>query len=716
MNESDLAKFKLSKDEYKAILDFMKKQPNELELSIISSMWSEHCSYKSSKIYLEGFFTKAPWVIKGPGENAGVINIGEGMAAVFKIESHNHPSYIEPVAGSATGVGGIFRDVFTMGARVVCSLNSLKFGDLKGANAKYQKYLVKGVAKGLSQYGNCMGVPTIGGECGFDESYDENILVNAFALGVCKQSELFYAKSGPVGALLVYVGAKTGKDGLGGAVMASDSFDTASKSLRPTVQIGDPFCEKLLMEACLELFKKDYIYGIQDMGAAGLSSSSFEMASKSDVGMRIDLCKVPTREKNMTPLELMLSESQERMLISAKPECIEKIIKIFKKYSLEACVIGEVIAGENMELFFKGEKKASIAINPLAKNAPKYKHPTKKPSYMDGLKDYDFKLKSSNEELFKKLLADPNISNKSFFYQQFDSSVGTNTILADGKLGASIIRVKENSSFLSIGLKSAFNQTYLDPLNGAAMSVANSFLKVACSGAKPLGISDCLNYASPLNKEIMWQFAKSCEGIKTACKELFLPVVSGNVSLYNESNAKSIKPTPSIACVGLTKKLPRVAFLTPATKELYLLGELKGSYAASAAMKLQDGVVAGSLQELDYKLLNSLSELLQNNDLECAKCLGQGGLAITLAKMACVGGVGVRCEDLGELSIFTESFMSVVVGVRDAKALKQACLKLGIPFQKLGICKGDEFILKDIRLSLKDLQASFYKNFERLLA
>ncbi|WP_139897915.1 phosphoribosylformylglycinamidine synthase subunit PurL [Campylobacter jejuni] len=431
MDKETIKAHKISDEEYAQILEILGREPNLLELGVISAMWSEHCSYKSSKKYLNGFPTKAPWVIQGPGENAGVIDIGQGMAAVFKVESHNHPSFIEPFAGAATGVGGILRDVFTMGARVVAGLNSLKFGNIHDEKCgKHQKYLVKGVVNGISHYGNCMGVPTIGGECAFDECFNGNILVNAFALGVCKSEDIFYAKAEGVGNPVIYVGSKTGRDGLGGAVMASDSFNEESKSLRPTVQIGDPFSEKLLMEACLELFKTDYIVGIQDMGAAGLTSSSFEMAGRSGSGMKLYLDKTPIRESGMTPYELMLSESQERMLICAKKGYEDKVIEIFKKWDLDAVVIGEVTNTGKMELFWHDELVGLIPIEPLSEKAPILSRPISEPKYLSEIKDYKFELKLSIQELFIQMLQNENINNKAFIYDQFDSSVQTNTIKA----------------------------------------------------------------------------------------------------------------------------------------------------------------------------------------------------------------------------------------------------------------------------------------------
>ncbi|WP_457595468.1 phosphoribosylformylglycinamidine synthase subunit PurL, partial [Hydrogenimonas sp.] len=432
---------KLSEEDYIHIKQILGREPNMVEIGIFSAMWSEHCSYKSSKKYLRGFPTEAPWVIQGPGENAGVIDIGDGYAAVFKMESHNHPSFIEPYQGAATGVGGILRDVFTMGARPVANLNALRFGRVRGddESAAYQRHLVRGVVAGIGGYGNCMGVPTVGGETFFDDSYNGNILVNAFTLGIAKADEIFYGKAEGIGNPVIYVGSKTGRDGLGGAVMSSDSFTEESKSLRPTVQVGDPFTEKLLLEACLELFKTDYVVGIQDMGAAGLTSSSFEMAGRSGSGMRMDLDKVPMREEGMTPYELMLSESQERMLICARKGTEEKIIEIFKKWELDCAVIGEVTDTGLMELYWHGEKVAEVPVDPVSEEAPVLDRPVARPKYLDEIADIDIDKYEipTNQEAFETIVKSIEVVDKGWVYEQYDSMVQTNTVKKGGDLDGS---------------------------------------------------------------------------------------------------------------------------------------------------------------------------------------------------------------------------------------------------------------------------------------
>ena len=725
MDKKTIKAHKLSEAEYEEILKILGREPNLLELGVISAMWSEHCSYKSSKKYLQGFPTKAPWVLQGPGENAGVIDIGGGMAAVFKVESHNHPSFIEPFAGAATGVGGIMRDIFTMGARVVASLNSLKFGNIHDKKiGKHQKYLVKGVVEGIAHYGNCMGVPTIGGECAFDECFNGNILVNAFALGVCKSKDIFYAKAEGVGNSVIYVGSKTGRDGLGGAVMASDSFDEASKALRPTVQIGDPFAEKLLMEACLELFKKDFIVGIQDMGAAGLTSSSFEMAGRSGSGMRLFLDKVPMRESAMTPYELMLSESQERMLICVKRGYENEVLEIFNKWSLDAAIIGEVTSSGKMELFWKDELVGLVPIAPLSEKAPILNRPSEKPKYLEKIKNYEFTLKTSTKDALINLLRNENVADKSYIYEQFDSTVGTNTLKADGLLGASVLRVKENGCALAMAVECNSRLNFVNAKTGAAMNVAAVGRKIACAGAKPLAISDCLNYGNPQNPEVMWQFAMGCEGIKEACKALNMPVVSGNVSLYNETNGISIYPSPTIVGVGLNQNAQKVlkSAFTKEDVSVYLLGETRGEFAGSLIAKVQDKVVAGSLNELDYKAeLNLWNLLLKANEkglLHCANSVGVGGVAISLAKMCAISNFALEIHTgfKDEKLLFDESPSRAIVGVLNEGEFEKLCANFSVNFSKIGhSTSSNDFVLDEIKLQTKRLKSLYFNSFKEVL-
>ncbi len=721
-----LKKHKLTGDEYKNILKILGCKPNMLELQIFSSMWSEHCSYKSSKKYLNGFPTTAPWVIQGPGENAGVIDIGKGMAAVFKMESHNHPSYIEPYQGAATGVGGILRDVFTMGARPVANLNSLRFGNIKRDDkiGKYQRYLVRGVVAGIGDYGNCMGVPTIGGETFFDDCYNGNILVNAFTLGVCKSDEIFYGLAEGVGNPVIYVGSKTGRDGLGGAVMASDSFTEENKDLRPTVQVGDPFTEKLLLESCLELFKEDYIIGIQDMGAAGLTSSSFEMAGRSGSGMVMYLDKVPAREEGMEPFEFMLSESQERMLICAKKGCEDKVLEIFKRWDLDAEVIGEVTDTGKMELFWHGKRVANIPIDPIAGEAPVLDRPIKKPLYLENIQDIEADLNSIDVgDVFDKLLLSSEVVDKSWIYDQYDSMVQTNTVKGPGKLDSSVIRVKQNGVGLSMSSDCNPRYCYIDPFGGAAAAVVESGRNVAMSGATPKAITDCLNYGNPENPEIMWQFAKGCEGIKEACKELNTPVVSGNVSLYNETNGEGIFPTPAIVMVGVNedaeKTLP--GFFQKKDSSIYLIGETFGDFGGSLLLKEIFDEVSGKLPKIDYTKELKLWELVrvanEKGVLNSAKDINVGGIALSLAKMSIVGSLGieVKCKLDNEINLFSESFTRAILEVNNNKEFEKIADDAGILYNKIGTVKGDRFKLNNIERDIKTLQDNYFATFKKLI-
>ena len=725
MDKATVKAHKISDDEYENILKILGREPNLLELGIFSAMWSEHCSYKSSKKYLNGFPTKAPWVIQGPGENAGVIDVGGGVAAVFKMESHNHPSFIEPFQGAATGVGGILRDVFTMGARVVANMNSLRFGEVRGEseNAKKQRYLLKGAVTGIAHYGNCMGIPTIGGETTFDSSFNGNILVNAFALGLCKSDEIFYGRAEGIGNPVIYVGSKTGRDGLGGAVMASDSFNDANKSLRPTVQVGDPFAEKLLMEACLELFKTDYVVGIQDMGAAGLTSSSFEMAGRSGSGMKMYLDRVPMRETGMTPYELMLSESQERMLICAKKGCEQKILEIFKKWDLDAEIIGEVTSSGVMELYWYGELAGEIPIAPLSEASPVLDRPTARPKYLDEIKNLQIPGNADNKTAFWKLLSEPEVLNKSLIYDQYDANIQTNTIKQPGLLGAAVIRVKETGRAIAMAAQCDPRANFVNPKIGAARAVAAAGRKVAMSGATPLAITDCLNYGNPQNPEVMWQFAQGCDGIKEACRELNTPVVSGNVSLYNDTEGVSVYPTPAIVTVGVNEdanaSLPSV--FTHAGTAIYVLGETKGEFAASLYAKALFDAVGGELAAVDYKKERALWDLVieanKSGALEFANSVGVGGVAITLAKMACLSGLGAECKfDVKKPNfIFDESFSRAIVGVKDEAKFESLSAKHGVKFEKIGSVGGDKFKLNDIDEKLSEVSEVYFSEFAEII-
>jgi len=725
--EKVLKQHKLSLGDYDHIKKILGREPNLVEIGIFSAMWSEHCSYKSSKKHLSGFPTKAPWVIQGPGENAGVIDIGGGYAAVFKMESHNHPSFIEPYQGAATGVGGIMRDVFTMGARPIANLNALRFGNVLNQDdiSAHQRYLVRGVVSGIGGYGNCMGVPTIGGETSFDECYNGNILVNAFTLGLAKSDEIFYGKAEGIGNPVIYVGSKTGRDGLGGAVMSSDSFTEASKGLRPTVQVGDPFTEKLLLEACLELFKTDYVVGIQDMGAAGLTSSSFEMAGRSGSGMIMHLDKVPAREEGMMPYEFMLSESQERMLICAKKGSEQAIIDIFEKWDLDCAVIGEVTATGNMELFWHGEKCAEVPVDPVSEEAPVLDRPMSRPAYLDEIAHVtlnDFEA-VDNQKAFEKLISSMEVVDKGWIYQQYDSMVQTNTVKKGGELDASVIRIKENGVALAMSADCNVRYCYIDPKAGAAAAVIESGRNVAMSGATPKAITDCLNYGNPENPEVMWQFGQGCLGIKEACAELNTPVIGGNVSLYNETNGKSVFPTPSIAMVGVNEDQHKV-LMSAFQKNgnvLYLVGENRSEFGGSLYMKELYNVVAGTIPAINYDkeraLWNLVIEANKKGLLASAKDCSSGGAAIALAKMACVSdkGVNVSIAVDDARDIFAESMSRAIIEVAPENCGAFEAMVGSMACQKIGTIGGDTFTVNDVTMRLPEMQNIYYNTFKKVI-
>ncbi len=717
----------LTKDEYETIVHMLGREPNYTEIGIISAMWSEHCSYKSSKKYLSGFPTKAPWVIQGPGENAGVIDIGDGYAAVFKMESHNHPSFIEPYQGAATGVGGILRDVFTMGARPIANLNLLQFAGIDGNSdtAKKHRYLLRGVVAGIGGYGNCMGVPTIGGQTNFEECYAGNNLVNAFTLGLVKTDEIFLGKAEGIGNPVMYVGSKTGRDGLGGAVMSSCAFDEDSESKRPTVQVGDPFTEKLLLEACLELFKKDLIIGIQDMGAAGLTSSSFEMAGRSGSGMIMHLDKVPAREEGMTPYDFMLSESQERMLICAKKGCEQAIIDIFTKWELSVAVIGEVTNTGHMELFWHGDKVADIPIQPLSEEAPVLDRPVKEPEYLKTIKDITLDKNISTQDAFDALLSDIEVVDKSWIYSQYDSMVQTNTVKGPGKLDGSVIRIKETGRALAMSADCNTRLCYINPELGSAAAVMEAGRNVAMTGARPLAITDCLNFGNPQNPEVMWQFMMACEGIKKACKELNTPVIGGNVSLYNETNGVGVFPTPAIATVGLNDDMNKVlpSCIQKDGSTLYLLGETKSEFGGSLYMKKFYGKVAGEHPEVDFKKeLNLWDFVIEANKaglLQSAKDVNTGGIAISAAKMSVVGGKGVTITVplKDPKDIFAESLSRAIVEVKyeDEAAFETFVGQNHVECTKIGKVGGDEISINGIKKDLAEATNIYFNRFQEII-
>src|SRR5438094_1100269 len=564
----------LTREEYDRIVEFLGREPNLTELGIFSVMWSEHCSYKSSRVHLKTLPTKGPQVLQGPGENAGAVDIGEGLAAVFKIESHNHPSFIEPYQGAATGVGGIIRDIFTMGARPIALLNSLRFGSLEAPGTKR---LLEGVVAGIAGYGNSIGIPKVGGEIVFEPSYSGNPLVNVFCLGIAKASDIIKGVASGVGNAVYYVGAKTGRDGIHGATMASAEFDEKSAEKRPAVQVGDPFMEKLLLEACLEVMRTNALVGIQDMGAAGLTCSTTEMGSRGGAGVEIDVSLVPQRESGMTPYEIMLSESQERMLIVVKRGREAEVERIFDKWDLHASRIGEVTSDGMLRVKDRGAVVAEIPNRALTDEAPVYRRPLEQPEYLADVQRLDLdalavrpasgasvasvsslgaSIAPSNHDLLA-LLASPTIGSKRWVYRQYDHMVRTNTLNLPG-FGAGVVRVKGTDRALALSVDGNGRYCYLDPYRGAMLAVAEAARNVACAGARPLGATNCLNFGNPERPSIMWQFAKAVEGIAAACRALDVPITGGNVSLYNETDGSAIHPTPIIGVVGLLEHADRV--------------------------------------------------------------------------------------------------------------------------------------------------------------
>ena len=720
----------LTEEEYRKVLALLGREPTFTELGVFSVMWSEHCSYKSSKVYLKQLPTQGPAVLQGPGENAGIVDIGDGLAAVFKMESHNHPSFIEPYQGAATGVGGILRDIFTMGARPVANLNSLRFGSFDDARTRY---LLSGVVGGIGGYGNCVGVPTVGGEIYFDESYNANILVNAFTLGVAEKKSLFKGWAKGVGNSLMVVGAKTGRDGIHGATMASEAFSQEAEKRRPTVQVGDPFTEKLLLEACLELMGKDCLVGIQDMGAAGLTSSSTEMAERGGTGVEIDLSNVPLREQGMSPYEILLSESQERMLLVVKKGREEEVEGIFSRWDLDAVVIGKVTKDRQFLALFNGAEVARIPISALTSEAPVYNRSAERPKDQDEVQTLDLKKITEPEDLgaaLKRLLDSPNLASKEWVYRQYDHFVRSNTVLAPGS-DAAVIRIKESKKGLALTVDGNSRYCYLDPYVGGLLAVAEATRNLACVGARPLGLSDCLNFGNPESPEVMWQFSGVIQGMRDGCIALEVPVVSGNVSFYNETRGVSIYPTPTVAMVGILARVER--HVTPWFKSdgdhVVLLGTSREELGGSEYLKVFHGLVRGTPPWIDLKLERAVQQCcrkaVERGVVRSAHDVSEGGLAVALTE-CCVAGpgrpLGVRIE-LHEMMradalLFGESQSRIIVSVKgkNLNRLKEIAEKEEAPMQVIGEVGGARFVVQPmIRVSVEELKAVWGSALERRL-
>lgn len=719
----------LTKDEYDKIVDTLGREPNLTELGILAAMWSEHCSYKSSRVHLRKLPTSGDVVIQGPGENAGIIDIGDGLCAVFKMESHNHPSFIEPYQGAATGVGGILRDIFTMGARPIAVLDSLRFGD---PSLPKTKYLVGGVVSGIAGYGNCIGIPTVGGEVYFDECYNGNPLVNVFALGITKSDEIFRGYARGLGNPVIYVGSKTGRDGIHGAVMASETFTKEAEEKRPAVQVGDPFTEKLLLEACLELFKTGVVVGIQDMGAAGLTSSSTEMAERAGTGIRIDIEKVPRREESMTPYEVMLSESQERMLIVLEKGKEDISEKIFRKWGLDFSVIGEVTDSGKLMIVEEGKPVASIPISLISKEAPVYDRPYAEPPYIKETRGRDLSAIPVPEDLNRvllKLLSSPTLADKRWIWEQYDHMVRTNTVVLPGS-DAAVVRIKNTKKALAMTVNCNSRYCYLDPYAGAAIAVAESARNLACSGAVPLAITDCLNFGSPEEPGVMWQFKRAIEGISEAASRLNTPVVSGNVSFYNQTGHTAVYPTPTIGMVGLLNDVGK--HITQWFKDegdvIVLLGETREEFGGSEYLKQIHGIVAGPPPGLDLEAeSNLIRALLQASDrgiIKSAHDLSEGGAALSIAESCFTpeGPAGVTIELSGTVRddalLFSESQARAIISLdsKNIKSFESIAESNRVPFRIIGRVGGTRLLIEDlIDIPVSEARRAWASGFENNL-
>ncbi|WP_010651650.1 phosphoribosylformylglycinamidine synthase subunit PurL [Oceanobacillus massiliensis] len=661
----------LSDQEYGMIKDIMKRRPNFTETGIFSVMWSEHCSYKTSKPLLKKFPTDAPHVLQGPGEGAGIIDIGDNQAVVFKVESHNHPSAVEPYQGAATGVGGIIRDVFSMGARPIASMNSLRFGNL---TTERTKYLFSEVVGGIAGYGNCVGVPTVGGEVQFDDSYEDNPLVNAMCVGLINHDEIQKGIAAGIGNTILYAGPPTGRDGIHGATFASDDLGEDAAKDRPAVQVGDPFMEKLLIEACLEVIHSDALVGMQDMGAAGLTSSASEMASKAGTGMEMNLDLVPQREQNMTAYEMMLSESQERMLLCVKQGREQEIIGIFEKYGLKAVPVGKVIEEKAFRIKHHGEVVADIPVDSLADDAPVFHMPSQEAAYFKEFQQMEYPLLEVNNhsEMLQTLLQQPTIASKEWVYDQYDSMVQTNTVVAPGSDSA-VVRIKGHDKALAITTDCNSRYIYLDPETGGKIAVAEAARNIVCSGARPLGLTDGLNFGNPTNPEVFWQMEKSVEGMSQACEALGTPVISGNVSLYNQSKGKSIYPTPVVGMVGLHESLDHI---TPsqfqnAGDAIYLIGKTEAEFGGSELQNVIEGGYQGKAPMIDLSVeaerQRQLLEAIQSGLVQSAHDLAEGGLGVALAEslFASKGlGLDVKLDGNATVELFSETQSRFLVTVK----------------------------------------------------
>ena len=702
VNQALAREFGLNAEEYNRVLEIMGRTPSFTELGVFSVMWSEHCSYKSSRVWLKQLPTKAPWVIHGPGENAGVVAIGDGLAAIFKMESHNHPSFIEPYQGAATGVGGILRDVFTMGARPIANLNALRFGSPDNARTRR---IVDGVVRGIGGYGNCVGVPTVGGEINFHPAYDGNPLVNAMTVGIAPADRIFLSAAAGIGNPVVYVGSKTGRDGIHGATMASAEFDANSEEKRPTVQVGDPFTEKLLIEACLELMATDAIVAIQDMGAAGLTSSSVEMAGKGGVGIELNLDNVPARETGMTAYEFMLSESQERMLMVLKPERESVARAIFEKWDLDFSIIGHITDTGRITVRHQGEIKADIPLAPLNDQAPLYTRPTVETPKQEQLNAARIEDRLGLTAALRKLLACPDLCSRAWVWDQYDSTVGGQTVKRPGAADAAVVKLEGLKRAVALTTDCTPRYCLADPEMGGMQAVAEAWRNLTAVGARPLAITDNMNFGNPEKPEIMGQFAAAIRGMAAACEALDFPVVSGNVSLYNETEGKGILPTPAIGGLGVLEDAAlAVGYGLPSWLDIVVIGKTQGWLGQSLWLREINGREDGAPPPVDLAVERANGDFVRSRILagEIRAChdVSDGGLLIAVAEMAMASGVGARLSahprDIpGHAYWFGEDQGRYVVAVPDAASFIRTSEAAGVPAVRIGVSGGGDLTLPD---------------------
>jgi phosphoribosylformylglycinamidine synthase subunit PurL len=723
----------LTAEEYDRILARLKREPTYAELGLFSALWSEHCAYKHSRVFLSRLPQSGPHVLQGPGENAGAIDIGHGWAVVFKIESHNHPSFIEPFQGAATGVGGILRDIFTMGARPIAILDSLRFGELDSAKTRQ---LVNGVVSGISWYGNCFGCPTVGGEIAFAPEYAGNPLVNVMCVGLVRADQIFRARAEGPGNPVFYVGNKTGRDGIHGATMASATFDEHAEERRPTVQVGDPFTEKLLLEACLEVMRTGAVVGIQDMGAAGLACCTAEMPARSGTGMDVELSRVPQRERAMTPYEILLSESQERMLLVAARGREEEVRRIFARWELDAVEIGRVTEGGELTARLNGEVVAQVPVDFLA-DAPRYRKPTREPADLAERRGFDpltLPQELDHAATLLGLLASPTIASKEWAFRQYDQQVGINTLVLPGS-DAAVLRVKGTPRAIAVSTDGNGRQVFLDPRIGAAMAVCEAARNVSCSGGEPRGVTDCMNFGSPERPEILWQFAEAIEGIALACRALELPVVGGNVSFYNETSGQAILPTPIIGVVGVLDDAARRAtqwFKGPGHR-VALLGPEAVSFGGSEYLWTRHRRLAGALAPLDFdterRVQRAVRAAVAAGLVATAHDCSEGGVAVALAESCLTGRELVGCEAAlpaaarADLTLFGEGPSRVLVAVEanDAREFEGLMAESAIPWRWIGTTGGDRLVIRIgidtvVDVDAGRLEHAWRSGFERHMA